>query len=471
MSKIKAGSTESTSIEHISDTSGILELDSESGVVSFINTAGITLPAGTTAQRPASAVPGSLRINTTTGYMEIFYNSLWNPLTNLASIPSWTTASGSLGTLYDAERGVRTFTVAATDSDPSATLSYSVASGSLPTGMTINSSTGVISGTASAVASDTTHSFTLRVTNNSGASADRAFTILSKAPITQAFTYTGADQTFSLPTGLLRVNAYLWGAAGGGASAEGYSDSGGAGGYAYGLINTSSLTTLLVQVGAGGGRTDNGSTRPGRPYPNGGLPSVRNNYTSGAGGGRSAIFTTSATAANVVLIAGGGGGASAHGGGSGAAGSNMQGGNGGGSSGTGSMGYSSPNVELTALAGTQSAGGSSDSGAGRTAAQFQGADAGNGTLWDSGGWNTSGGGGDGWYGGGVVNNQHAGGGGGSGYINTSLVFNGVLTASTITSGKKSSVAPPQTASAYYSSGIGQGNVNATGGNGRIVFVY
>jgi len=470
MSKIKAGSTDSTNLEHISDTSGILELTSETGVVNFIG-GGLILPTGTTAQRPASATIGSLRINSTTGYLEIFYNNAWNSLTNLLSIPSWTTASGSLGTLYDAERSSKTFTVLATDSDLSATLTYSVVSGSLPTGMSINSSTGVISGTATSVGTDTTYSFTLRVTNNSNVTADRAFSILSKAPITQAFTFTGADQTFSIPSGLTRVNAYLWGAAGGGASAEGYSDAGGAGGYAYGLINTSSLTTLLVQVGEGGGRTNNGSGRPTRPYPNAGLPSVRNSYTSGAGGGRSAIFNSSASAANAILIAGGGGGASAHGGSSGAAGSNMSGGNGGGSSGTGSMGYSSANVELTALAGTQIAGGSSDSGVGRVAAQFQGADAGNGTLWDSGGWNTSGGGGDGWYGGGCVNNQHAGGGGGSGYSNSTYVTGGVLTASAITSGKKSTVAPPQTASAYYSSGIGQGNVNATGGNGRVVLVY
>lgn len=85
--------------------------------------------------------------------------------------PSWVTSAGSLGSDYTQRSS--SFTVQAT---PSA--SYSIVSGSLPTGMSINSSTGVISGTASGVAdySSQTFNFTVRATNARG-SSDRAFSI------------------------------------------------------------------------------------------------------------------------------------------------------------------------------------------------------------------------------------------------------------------------------------------------------
>lgn len=35
------------------------------------------LPSGTTAQRPASPSPGMIRINTTTGYLEVYIFSSW----------------------------------------------------------------------------------------------------------------------------------------------------------------------------------------------------------------------------------------------------------------------------------------------------------------------------------------------------------------------------------------------------------
>ena len=383
--------------------------------------------------------------------------------------PTWTTPAGSLGIIYDIMRTTANIGVTASDPDANASITYSVVSGAIPAGMTLNVSTGALTGNANAVVSDTTYNFTVRALDNAGNSSDRAFSCIVKAPVTQAFTYTGVDQTFSVPSGLTIANAYLWGGAGGGASAEGYSDSGGAGGYATGTISLSGISTLLVQVGSGGGRGT--SSRPARAYPNGGLNSIRNSYTSGAGGGRSAIFNgNTVSASSAILVAGGGGGASGHGGGGPAASYNMGGGSGGGTNGAGGMGYTQANVEKTNY-GTQSAAGTSSSGAGREAAQFQGADAGNGTLWDSGGWNAAGGGGDGWYGGGVINNEHCGGSGGSGYANVSLVSNSTLSVTAQTSGKKSTVNPPQNTSTYYSAGIGVGSANGDGGNGRVVIVY
>ena len=97
-------------------------------------------------------------------------------LINVDTAPSWTTSAGSLGTITEVATGNH-FTVAATDPDGD-TIAYSLQSGSLG-GLSLNSSTGVISGDPTDVSSDTTNSFTLRATAN-GKTADRAFTYVTQ---------------------------------------------------------------------------------------------------------------------------------------------------------------------------------------------------------------------------------------------------------------------------------------------------
>ena len=90
---------------------------------------------------------------------------------NRGGPPAWVTAAGSLGSDYTQRSS------SFTPSAPGAT-SFSLVSGSLPTGHSLNTSTGVISGTASGVADYTssTFNFTLRATNGFGF-VDRAFSI------------------------------------------------------------------------------------------------------------------------------------------------------------------------------------------------------------------------------------------------------------------------------------------------------
>jgi hypothetical protein len=95
---------------------------------------------------------------------------------NVDTSPSWQTASGSLGSILEDATGNH-FTVSATDAD-SDTVAYSLQSGSLA-GLSLNSSTGVISGNPTDVSSDTTNSFTLRATAN-GKTADRAFSYITQ---------------------------------------------------------------------------------------------------------------------------------------------------------------------------------------------------------------------------------------------------------------------------------------------------
>lgn len=100
--------------------------------------------------------------------------------------PVWTTAAGRLSTNADDAPnnayllgGTYNETVVATDADGD-TLSYSLASGSLPPGASLNTTTGAITGTAPAThpaSADTTYTFTIAVTDSVN-SISRQFNIL-----------------------------------------------------------------------------------------------------------------------------------------------------------------------------------------------------------------------------------------------------------------------------------------------------
>ena len=85
--------------------------------------------------------------------------------------PAWSTAAGTLGTGY--ETSAVSTTVSAT-SDSAVT--YSVVSGTLPSGVTINAS-GTISGTSPLVAGSTTYTFTVRATDLELQDTDRSFSL------------------------------------------------------------------------------------------------------------------------------------------------------------------------------------------------------------------------------------------------------------------------------------------------------
>ena len=96
-------------------------------------------------------------------------------LINVDNAPTWTTSAGSLGSIQEDATGNH-FTVAATDAEGD-TITYSLQSGSLA-GLSLDASTGVISGDPTDVSNDTTNSFTLRATAGSK-TADRAFSYIT----------------------------------------------------------------------------------------------------------------------------------------------------------------------------------------------------------------------------------------------------------------------------------------------------
>lgn len=97
--------------------------------------------------------------------------------------PTWDTASGTFAAVADEGVADSTYTVVATDPDgapnPPLAITYSLASGSLPAGMSLAGATGIISGTPTdgAFASDETVAFTLFANDSIDNSLARAFAI------------------------------------------------------------------------------------------------------------------------------------------------------------------------------------------------------------------------------------------------------------------------------------------------------
>jgi len=148
-------------------------------VVNAISTTGAIFTADTVTFNSATSITAQFTLATDGTY----YIRVENPdglagrsstaLLTVSDAPTWSTAAGSLGSV--AQGGSISFTVTAT-SDSAVT--YSIVSGALPTGGSLNSSTGAITGTESGSdTSETTYNFTIRATDAEAQTADRAFSI------------------------------------------------------------------------------------------------------------------------------------------------------------------------------------------------------------------------------------------------------------------------------------------------------
>ena len=282
----------------------------------------------------------------------------------------------------------------------------------MPSGLSLNTSTAAITGTANSVGSDTTSTFTIQA-ENSGGTTTRQYTILVKSQVTNNYSYSGSTVTFNRPTGARYIGFYMWGGAGSQGTCSSNGNRAGAGGNTVGIIDAQNHSVLYLQV-AQSGQNPNGSSAGG--WPNGGEGNDQHSCKGGGGGGSSNIYNSSGTSSfsNLIAVAGGGGGVS-HGN------PNSNGGDGGGTNGESS--------NRGGGGGTQNAGGSLGStpcgNSGNAGSARQGGNAGTGT----GCTNAGGGGGGGYYGGGAGGNSNGGnsfggGGGGSGYFDTSLVSSG-----------------------------------------------
>jgi len=191
------------------------------GTITFVGNSGADFNASTTTYNSATQVtavaPKASFLNAQEPYKVKFASSSGvagisaNGLINVDTSPSWQTASGTLATITDANTGTHA-TVSATDADGD-TVAYSVQSGSLPAGTSLNTSTGVISGDPTNITNSTTSNFTLRATANSK-TVDRAFSIIVN-PANDGSTSARAFSTMSDIAGLYTGHQTLYTTLGG----------------------------------------------------------------------------------------------------------------------------------------------------------------------------------------------------------------------------------------------------------------
>jgi hypothetical protein len=155
--------------------------------VELISTTGAIILADTITRNSST----QLTINATLTVDGTYFIRIENPnglavrsstaLLTVSDAPTWSTASGSLGSVAAGSAG--SFTVVAT-SDSAVT--YSITSGALPGGFTLNSATGVISGTESGATAETNYNFTVTATDAESQTAPRAFSITVSVGINNA---------------------------------------------------------------------------------------------------------------------------------------------------------------------------------------------------------------------------------------------------------------------------------------------
>ena len=360
---------------------------------------------------------------------------------------------------------------------------YTISQGTLPKGLSFNSTNGIISGTLSNSPNSLAVTSNFQVSATDGVSTVKTDEYI-KLPVGGKiiFSYTGADQTFIVPNSTIKVK--MWGAAGGSTMASEYGEGGdnfgGPGGYTYAEIpkgNIPAGTSLTIVVGGGGligsgpGSYGGGGARDGnQPSSDTYINNGQSNTSMGGGtrgGGESAIRLNG----NDIIVAGGGGGVGVQ-----TVSDSCNGGAGGGTYGnwgdqksywSGAPGSSGgpngpgSNVNDSAYNVPQATGNTSQGvrDIGGTAL----APSGNASGWVPQG-NGSGGGGYYGGGGGAVAGQGPG-GGGSGFLDTTYTTNGNMIA-----GENGGM-PGNASDSDRPAGIGESVARTKGNNGAVVITW
>lgn len=186
----------------------------------------------------AAYEPYDIKVTNTSNLFGLLPDALY-----INQSPIWQTSSGSLGT-FNEQVSINLSALSATDPE-STPVTYALANGSaLPSGVSLNGSTGVISGTLPAITTDTVYTFTINASDGVNV-IPRSFSITSIA----AF----------------EVAALVIGGGGGGGNDVG--GGGGAGGVLYKAAHEISRgTAITVTVGNGGTGADPGNNGQGSQF-------------------------------------------------------------------------------------------------------------------------------------------------------------------------------------------------------------
>ena len=267
--------------------------------VKFVGSNGIETSAGSVTRNSSTQITAQVP-NSLTSANEPFKvkvtntnSSLSGELANAFNIdaaPAFGVAAGSLGTLSSGGSASSLTTVTATD-DEGDSISFSITSGSLPSGITFNSN-GTFSGNAGGVSSSTTSTFVVTASDGTNTST-RQYTIT----VNPAFVQLSGSGTFTVPAGINSAEILI---VGGGASGSRSQNVPGGGGGAGGIVHRASYTFtatdkssgIAYSVGSGGTGV--------------GLAADNEQYNGGYNNGGD---TTFAISGGTITAKGGGGGA------------------------------------------------------------------------------------------------------------------------------------------------------------------
>lgn len=276
----------------------------------------------------------ALRVNTLFTFtiramdVELQYADRQFTLTYIPTYPIWTTPS-YVQAFNAGESIILDF-----DAYSNSTVYYAITAGRAPAGTTLNSSTGVLSGTTQAEGVVTTYNFTVSAVDQEGHSTPISSTLtINSAPMAatggvittdRLFNYhtftTGGTFTVTSSTATSYASVLIVGGGGGGGGASG--GGGGAGGYVYIPAMIIPVGSYSITVGAGGAGA--AVTNAGGPYGSDGVNKVGTiGSTSSAfgytayGGGAGAAGLLGGTPTAIAGLANGQGGTGGSGGGGG----------------------------------------------------------------------------------------------------------------------------------------------------------
>ena len=162
------------------------------GTVTFVSSAEMS---ATTPALPVAQEPYDVRVTNPSGASTTLVDVL-----DVGGVPTWTTAAGTLATVYDSATGTHA-TLVAGDPDSTAvtyTESTSVLTGG---GFALNSTTGVISGDPTDVSSQTTYNFDVDASDGVN-NTNRSFSII----VNQGLDGSSAAKANDSALGILTVN-------------------------------------------------------------------------------------------------------------------------------------------------------------------------------------------------------------------------------------------------------------------------
>jgi hypothetical protein len=202
--------------------------------------------------------------------------------------PIFITPSGNISNNFSGNRSFSYQLQAVTETGSTSGITYSSASGTLPTGVTLSSS-GLLSGTITAPGSLTVYTFSVTATDSTGLSTTQSMNIGVYPATVQTF---NSSATFTVPTGLTVVDVLVVAGGGNGGGQCNIGGGGGAGGLIYRpAYPISPGTPIFVTVGPGGFPQGSPSTFGGLTAIGGGggaffaVHNVQTPQPGGSGGG------------------------------------------------------------------------------------------------------------------------------------------------------------------------------------------